>query len=155
MITGKNGDYYWIEWQDGNKLLSSLLSESPQIVLEKYLVNTSFDSGSLSLSDEELELGWYNQNELTYSPQIKSIESIAGYGYDEWYVFDSLKTFDNYEVFVNYLGFSVHDTMPDGIQEAFWLQLEQIKPETFLAEGDNLVCVTRGRELFNQIATVS
>ena len=154
MTTGKNSDYYWIEWQDRNKFLSGLLSEFPQIVLGKYLVNTSFDSGSFSLSDEEKERGWYNQNNLTYSPQINSIESISGYGYDEWYVFDSPKTFGNYEVFVNYLGFSLHDSVFEEIQQSFWLHLEQLKPESFLAEGDNLICVTRDKNLFNQISLI-
>lgn len=132
--------------------LSGLLSEFPQIVLGKYLVNTSFDSGSLSLSSEETEQGWYKQNNLTFSPQIKNIESISGSGYDEWYVFDSPKTLDNCEVFVNYWGFSLHDFVPEEIQKAFWLQLEQFKPETYLAEGDNLICVTKDANLFNQIS---
>lgn len=155
MITGKNGNYYWIEWRDRSKFLVGLLSKFPQLVLGKYLVNTSFDSGPLSLSPEQIGEGWYKQNRLTFSPSIKDIESISGYGYDEWYVFDSVKKFDSCEVFVNYWCFSLYDTVPEKIQQAFWEQIAQLNPESFLAEGDNLICVTKDLDLFNQISAVS
>jgi hypothetical protein len=152
MKTGKNGNYYWIEWQDRNKFLKDLLSEFPQLVLGKHLVNTSFDSGSLSLSPEEINQGWFARNKFTFSPQITNVESISGYGYDEWYIFDSPKTFDNCEVFINYWLFSLDYAMPGEIQNSFWKQLESLNPESYIAEGDNLICATRNENLFNQIS---
>lgn len=155
MKTGRKGDYYWIEWDERSKFLSDLLSDFPQLVLDNYLVNTSFDSGSLSLSTEDIEQGWHKKDDLTYSPQIKTVERIPDYGYDEWYVFDSPKALGEIEVFVNYLEFSLHNSTFEDIQSSFWQQIENLQPKSFLAEGDNLICVTRDKNLFNQISSVS
>jgi hypothetical protein len=152
MTIGNKGNYYWIEWQDGNKFLKNLLSDFPQLVLGKYLVNTSFASGSLTLPPEEISQGWFAREKFTFSPQITNVDSIFGYGYDEWYVFDSPKTFDNCEVFINYWQFSLDDAEPEEIQNSFWKQLERLNPESYLANGDNLICATRNENLFNQIS---
>jgi hypothetical protein len=147
--TGKRGNYFWVEWRDD--FLGDLLSAFPQIVLGKYLVNTSFDSGSLSLVQEEIEQGWRKHKELTLSPPIKEVSLIPKDQYDEWYVFSSPTTFENYEVFVNYGGFSLQDFLVE-IQERFWQQLERLAPESFLSEGEHLICVTRNESLFNQVS---
>jgi hypothetical protein len=149
MFKGTYENYYWVEWEVNDHFLRGLLSQFPQIVLGKYLVNTSFDSGSLMLADEEIAQGWYKHNDLAISPSITDVLSIPYDQYDEWYVFNSPKTFDNYEVFVNYGGFSLHDSAFAEIQERFWQQLGYISPETFLAEGDFLICVTKDAKLFN------
>ncbi len=149
MFRGKNKNYYWVEWQERDKFLRTLLSKFPQIVIGKYLVNTSFDSGSLMLSDEEIAQGWYKHKDLTISPAINDIKSIPYDQFDEWYVFDSPQNFDNYEVFVNYGGFSLQDNAFAEFQERFWWQLEYLNSESFLAEGDNLICVTKDVNLFN------
>jgi hypothetical protein len=146
---GKNGDYFWIEWKE--PFLSDLLSAFPNLVIGKYLVNTSFDSGSLTLSQEELNQGWNKFNELTLSPSIKNSVDLPFCHYDEWYVFNSPTKFENYEVFVNYLGFSLQD-FPKEIKERFWQQIDRLSPETFFAEGDYLVCVTKDASLFKQVS---
>lgn len=149
-FTGKRGDYFWVEWRDD--FLSDLLSAFPQLVLGKYLVNTSFDSGSLTLAPEEIEQGWRKHNKLALSPPISDVAYIPKDQYDEWYVFTSPATFENYEVFVNYGGFSLESSDFAEFQERFWRQLERLVPETFLAEGDNLICVTRNEPFYNQVA---
>ncbi len=146
---GNYKNYYWVEWQERNKFLRNLLSKFPQIVLGKYLVNTSFDSGSLMLDDEEIAQGWHKYNDLAISSSITDVKSIHSDQYDEWYIFNSPKTFDNYEVFVNYGGFSLHNPTYKELQERFWQQLEYLTPESFLAEGDHLICVTKDVNLFN------
>lgn len=146
---GKRGNYFWIEWQQA--FLSDLISAFPQIVIDKYLVNTSFDSGSLSLSDNEVNQGWNKYNELALSPPITEDLDIPNCQYDEWYVFNSPTTFDDYEVFVNYYGFSLKDFLTD-FQERFWKQIEILSPETYLSEGGFLICVTKNESLFNQIS---
>lgn len=146
---GKRGDYFWIEWRDD--FLSDLLSAFPQFVLGKYLVNTSFDSGSLTLAPEEIEQGWCKHNKLALSPPISDVACIPKDQYDEWYVFTSPTTFENYEVFVNYGGFSLENSDFTEFQEKFWLQLERLSPESFLAEGGYLICVTRNESLYNQV----
>lgn len=148
-FTGKRDDYFWVEWRDD--FLGDLLSAFPQVVLGKHLVNTSFDSGSLTLAPEEIEQGWRKHNELALSPPIADVSLIPKDQYDEWYVFASPPTFENYEVFVNYGGFSLHDFLVEH-QERFWRQIERLAPESYLAEGDNLICVTRNEPLYNQVA---
>jgi hypothetical protein len=148
-FTGKHGDYFWVEWSED--FLGDLLFAFPQIVLKKYLVNTSFDSGSLVLAPTETEHGWRKHNELALSPAIKEVSQIPKDQYDEWYIFTSPATFDNYEVFINYGGFSLHNFFLEH-QERFWQQIERLAPESFLAEGDNLICITRNESLYNQVS---
>ena len=148
-FTGKCGNYFWVEWQDD--FLGDLLSAFPQLVLGKHLVNTSFDSGSLTLAPEEIEQGWRKHNKLALSPPIADISQIPKDHYDEWYVFASPTTFEDYKVFVNYGGFSLHD-FPAEFQERFWQQLEHLAPESFLAEGEHLICVTKNESLYNQVS---
>ncbi len=145
---GKHGDYFWIEWQEA--FLSDLISGLPQIVTGKYLVNTSFDSGALTLRDEEIKQGWSN-DELALSPPIQDVSDIPQCHYDEWYIFNSPMTFEDYEVFVNYYVFSLEDFLTE-LQERFWKQIARLSPETYLAEGDFLICVTKNESLFNQIS---
>lgn len=147
---GKFEQYFWVEWISRSAFLKDLLNAYPQIVLDKYLVNTSLDSGSLSLTLEEVEQGWRKHNELALSPLIKNISDIPGNGYDEWYVFETPNQFNNYEVFINYGGFSLHDSNFAEIQERFWQQITFIGPESYLAEGDNLIFVTTDKSLFEQ-----
>jgi hypothetical protein len=146
---GKNGNYFWIEWTEA--FLSDLLSAFPKLVIGKYLINTSFDSGSLTLSREELDKGWNKVNDLTLSPLIQNTDDLPFCHYDEWYVFNSSTKFDDYEVFVNYLGFSLKD-FPKELRERFWRQIACLSPETFFAEGDYLICVTKDESLFKQIS---
>lgn len=146
---GKCGDYFWIEWQQA--FLNDLISAFPQIVIDKYLINTSFDSGSLSLSDEEITRGWTKYNKLALSPLATKDLNIPNCQYDEWYIFNSPNMFDDYEVFVNYYEFSLKDFSTD-IQGRFWKKIEHLSPETYLSEGDFLICVTKDESLFNQIS---
>ena len=146
---GKRGDYFWIEWQEA--FLSDLLSAFPQIVTDKYLINTAFDSGSLTLDEQEVKHGWSKYNELALSPLITENLDIPNCQYDEWYVFNSPTIFEDYEVFINYYGFSLKDFLTD-FQERFWKQIEILSPETYLAEGEFLICITKNESLFNQIS---
>jgi hypothetical protein len=151
-FTGRFEQYFWVEWISRSAFLNDFLNAYPQIVLDKYLVNSSFDSGSLSLTPEELEQGWQKYNELALSPRIKNISDIPGNGYDEWYIFEMPNQFDNYEVFVNYGGFSLYDSDFAEIHKRFWWQLPLIKPTSYLAEGDNLIFVTKDNSLFEQVS---
>ncbi len=106
----------------------------------------------MTLAPEEVEQGWRKHNKLTLSPPIVDVAGIPKDHYDEWYIFTSPATFENYEVFVNYGGFSLESSNFAEFQERFWQQLEHFAPESFLAEGGNLICVTRNESLFNQVS---
>jgi hypothetical protein len=151
MFAGIHGQYYWTEWD--SEFLSELLADLPEVVLGKFLINTSFDSGSFVLSSEEIDRGWHKHHALAISPAILDILEIPHDQYDEWYIFASppgLDVFDECEVFINYGGFSLQGSNCKGLQERFWEQLNSIAPEAYLAEGDRLLFVTRSKEVFDR-----
>ncbi|HEY2168149.1 MAG TPA: hypothetical protein VGJ30_00875, partial [Candidatus Angelobacter sp.] len=110
---------------------------------------TSFDSGSLSLSDEKKAAGWESRKGIAYSPLIRSVGTLPERGgFDEWYVFgtpidlgekgrgnvfESSLSAGQVEVFVNFAeGFDLHQ--PNDLVPLFWRQLEWIRPESYIAD---------------------
>src|SRR5687767_10888356 len=100
MTSGQHNDYYWVEWRGA--FLSELLARIPDIVLGRYLVNTSFDSGSLWPSEEEKKQGWRSVGALTYSPCIADVRSIPHDQFDEWLVFPEPTELQSWEAVINY-----------------------------------------------------
>jgi hypothetical protein len=105
ITTGERGVYSWIEWNYQADFLSNLLRSFPELVVGRYLINTSFDSGPLPRSDDEIANGWDELNGSTLSPLISTADEIPTCGYDEWYVFQQPSRLECFEVFVNYGGF--------------------------------------------------
>src|SRR5688572_24172750 len=97
MFTGKRNGYGWIEWEWRSQFLTDLLRVFPRLVVGKYLVNTSFDSGPLPISSEKISLGWHKHNRLAVSPIIKDVSEVPYCHYTEWDAFASPVTFDDYE----------------------------------------------------------
>lgn len=149
IFTGAHNQYHWIEWKDG--YLWDLLDEFPQVVLGHFLVNTSFDSGSLTLSSQQLEWGWRRQGEFTLIPPLPFIEHLATDMFDEWYFFSNGNPIDRCKVFVNHCGFSLQNPDHRTMQDEFWTQLERLQPESYLSEGDKLIYVTKDESLFKDI----
>jgi hypothetical protein len=147
IITGTHGEYKWVEWEG---FTYDLLEQFPQVVLGKFLVNTCFDSGSLTLSPEEVEQGWRKHNAFTFIPPLSSLDQFPSDQCDEWYIFPSATLIDECKVFVNYGGFSLHKTEFQTLQVEFWLQLKRLNPESYLGEGDNLTWVTKNIGLFHE-----
>jgi len=153
MQTGQMGEYFWIEWADKNLL--ELLQAFPEIVTGKYLVNTSFDSGRLSLSAEELEQGWKRHRSVSLSPKISRVRQVPYHQYDEWYLYSEQpaeSTLEDIEVFINNYRFSLAEGFIPEIQNRFWRQMETLKPESYLAEGDNLVFATNQKDIFRRVS---
>jgi hypothetical protein len=161
VATGSRGAYLWLT--ASKQCLDSLLGACPQVVLDRYLAVTSLDSGPLMLSEEEIGAGWESRNGIAYSPKIQSVEKLPHEGYDEWYVFKSPAElgqlvqgnlfeapFQSGQVasFVNFGGFSLHDPAMQALVDLFWMQLESIHPESFVADGDLLNFVSCDQELF-------
>ncbi len=133
------------------------------------LAITSFDSGPLKPSKEEIELGWRDRDKIMYSPCLSKSIDIPHDQYDEWYVASTLVLeSDALEVFVNYGGFSLvppeesyKEFDPSWeknsldflkpIQSRFWYQIEKICPETFVAIGDNDVVVSKNKQFIEAI----
>lgn len=122
--------------------------------LDRYLINTSLDSGLLKLTDVELHQGWHKHENLSISPRISNVMEIPHDQFDEWYIFQTLPAltvFNRYQVFVNYGGFSLKSPIFNKLQEKFWDQIEKIMPEAYVAEGDNLLLVTKNLEMFKKV----
>ena len=148
-FTGKHGIYQWLEVADSYPW--DLLQAAPKIVQGKYLSITSYDSGPLPLAPEDLKQGWSQHGALAVSPCIRSLDLLPGDQFDEWYIFPEPTPFDDYKVFVNYSGFSLLFPEYLPLQEQFWTQVERLAPESYFAEGDRTLWVTRNRPLFAKV----
>jgi hypothetical protein len=165
-IAGSHGAYQWIT--TGLHDLDTLLLACPNVFLGKYLAVTSFDSGALSLSDQEMSVGWRSHGGIAYSPRVQSVEKLphgdCG-GFDEWYVFQNLVdlgqvargnlfqtplTSGQLHIFVNFGAFGVHD-LTSYLTDRFWAQLGWVNPESYVADGDYLNFVSRDKHLFDAV----
>lgn len=161
METGSRGCYFWLTSADHD--LDYLLTSCPQIFLGKYLAVTSFDSGSLVPNEDEVVAGWECRGGIAYSPKIESVEKLPHDLYDEWYllgvprdlgnlfegnVFETSMQIGQVAAFVNFGGFSLHSHEMKDLADLFWLQLELIRPESFIADGGLLNFVTCDEQLF-------
>ena len=128
---------------------------------------TSFDSGSLSLSDEEKANGWQSRNGIAYSPRIQAIGGLPRTdGFDEWYVSESpidlgtlchTNPFDprpgpgQLHAYVN-MYLVLHDSETDAVRDLFWEQMSWINPESFLGESAQyLSFASRNREIYSAV----
>lgn len=150
-LCGEKNGYYLIEWQNRNAFLDDLLYSFPQLVIGRFLLNTSFDSGPLRLSDVEIEQGWLSIRGFALSPQIESIEQIPFEGYSEWYAFETSFDVGEYRSFINFGGFSLFDEFFADSADRFWSQILAMDAESYFAEGDNLICATKNRVVFEQM----
>jgi hypothetical protein len=152
MITGRRGAYLWIVWD--SQFMDELVQAVPQVVVGKFVIITSFDSGPFVPSQEETGRGWRLQSGLAYSPQIKTPDDLPHDQYDEWYIYSCKKEIHSPEVFINFSGFQLKYYAAEielhGLLERFWLQMEKLQPESYLAEGGSLILATRDEAVYEQ-----
>jgi len=102
--------YHALDWQDDpGFFITELWRDFPELVVDRYLVNTSYDSGCLTLSDSERQEGWFMIGRLAHSPKIGSPDKIPHDQYDEWLVFDRPVQVEEFDTMVNYCGFTPID----------------------------------------------
>ena len=144
-LTGERCDFRW--FQAGDLSLGALVEAVPELVRDRFVVVTSFDSGPLRLSPEDIASGWQQCGSLAVSPKSPATRALQLGEWDEWFVFDKTPGVRSPEVFINYGGFSLRpdpeNEWHQAALERFWDQLAEWWPESYLAEGDNLICVTR------------
>lgn len=144
-LTGEWCNFRW--FQAGDLSLGALVQVVPELVRDRFVVVTSFDSGPLRLRSEDIASGWLQLGSLAVSPKSAVPSSLPLGEWDEWFVFEEMPCVQSPEVFINYGGFSLQPDPKDQWQQAmlerFWGQLAEWWPESHLAEGDNLICVTR------------
>lgn len=165
---GQQGDYHWIE-ETPALCLADLIEHCPHVMLGRYLAAATFDSGSLGLNDEERRAGWTENDGVAYSPRLTALSELVCEQYDEWYLFSRPKLLGTFERFVNWHSFSLRD--PESLlheadptwdrmgrqkavnwlrelQQHFWAQIERIAPESYIADGDNLIFVTAEPQVY-------
>ena len=163
--TGVHGDYSWFE--STNSYLSVLVDQLSDLVIDKYVAITAYDGDPLRLRSEEIRDGWQQINNVALSPVVQKAYEIPQNQYDEWYVFPDLIPFTFNESFINYSGFNLIEGDNDNPflpasykkqqnagnailkqrQKRFWKQLEESGAETYLAENNKLLIVTRNSQL--------
>jgi len=174
MFAGHHNQYRWLVSPTFD--FNGLLTKCPEVLLGKYLVIVAFDSGVISPVQEEMELGWFAHGNTMCSARLTSVDGLPHDGYDEWYIFTEPYRFDHHEIFINDFGFSLRDPSHlleeadptwdiQGIkymvgsmrklQEKFWYQLEQFSPESYMAQGDDFIFVTKNEKLFNDVSQAS
>jgi hypothetical protein len=101
-------------------------------------------------------MGWAGRGAVAVSPPLGEAVEIPHDQYDEWYVLSDPAAVNGAEVFVNYGGFSLAApaASPDWlapIRERFWAQLGRVRPESFVAMGDNDVIVSRNSRFIQAV----
>ncbi len=174
-IVGAHGEYQWLTVLKCD--ISSLLRLCPGVVLNKYLAVTSIDSGTLQLTDQEKDAGWWTSEEakvfrdsswghreddsdwkVAYSPRLDSIHGLPDEthgeccaGFDEWYVFERAVPPGEIEAFVNWSGFRLYDHEWKWCTDRFWEQMARLAPESYIADGTVFTFATRNAGLFTEV----
>jgi hypothetical protein len=153
-LTGEWCNFRWFQANDLS--LGALVEAVPELVRDRFVAVTSLDSGPLRLSPDDITAGWQQSGSLAVSPRSASPASLPLGGWDEWFVFEEMPAKRSPEVFVNYGGFSLRSDPENEWQQAalerFWGQLAEWWPESYLAEGDKLICITRAERSLPALA---
>jgi len=177
-LSGQTGQYRWLA--TARYVLHDLLEACPEAVLGKCLVVSSFDSGPLVPTPTELEKGWLVHGRLAVMPRVAAIGELPHDLYDEWYIFASPTMPEIVGTFVNYGGFTLRPLsvaeeferarnsvggMVDlkmiqqeadkqqGLIDSFWAQMERVRPESYISDGDNLIFASSDSKLFERVGT--
>ena len=175
MRRGKHGEYGWLESDSPLAQLSDVVKAVPELVRGYYVAITSFDSGLLKVSSDEITAGWRQFEGLAISPRVDSTIHLPSEGYDEWYVLPSPDPFPYEDRFINYNGFSLRD--PNDLlntadptwdhvgihaemerlrqlQSGFWNAMLAAGAVTFLGEGSRVIVATKLWELLDRVQIV-
>jgi hypothetical protein len=144
--------YHVLDWRDATGFfIDHLWDRFPELVVGRYLVNTSYDSGFLTLSDSERQDGWRMVGRLAHSPQVRNTAQIPHDGYDEWLVFEHPVQVEEFDTMVNYVGFTPVDFDWEEKGERFWEQVVRLRPLHVIAENDGVYLLSRDENLIRRI----
>ena len=145
--------YHALDWRDDpDFFIADIWEQFPELVIGRYLVNTSYDSGFLTLSDAERQDGWHMVGRLAHSPQICSTDQIPYDQYDEWLVFDYPAQVEAFDTMVNFSSFTPIDFDWEEKRELFWEQVIRLQPLHVIAENGGVYLVSRDENLVGKIA---
>ena len=147
--------YHTIDWSDRRgpsvTAITDLWRKFPELVVGRYLVNTSYDSGFVTLSDLQLAEGWRMVGQLAHSPQIRSADQIPHDQFDEWLVFDQPTEVSEFETMVNWPDFSPIEFGWEEKRDQFWEQVARLHPLHVIAENWKVYLVSRDGGLIKRI----
>jgi hypothetical protein len=164
--SGTHGKYGWVELDETSLHLVNLILTAHK-GLRLYI--TSFDSGPIHPTKEEIRQGWASHGQVMESPVLEKSTIVPYDNFDEWYFFGQSIPFPlDQEVFVNYGGFSLvpveiqlenfdpsweRDALEwlKPVQERFWAQITRIDPLTYVAMGDRDLVVSKNTSLLASI----
>jgi hypothetical protein len=160
MFHGVQGEYRWLETSAHE--VYDVLQVCPDVAANKNIVITSFDSGPLQPTSEEIERGWRVSGSAVYIPVGSNVSSIPFEIFDEWYIFHGEAPQRDYRVFVKHDWFTLGPAQAvytrtgnafdlRRMQRWFWQEMEQVSPETYLGRGARLKFVTRNPEYFHRV----
>jgi len=176
MKTGAHGPYRWLE---ADHDLREFLSLCPGTLVGRHIAITALDSGSFNPSGEDRAAGWSDSGGIAYSPRLESVAMLPPNcccreccgGFDEWYIFGAkprllgsichANIFDteiappNVFQFINFGGFQLSDPQFKAISDLFWKQMEWVRPESYLGDGDcSLLFVSSDSERFGSVRDI-
>jgi hypothetical protein len=162
LTVGSQGVYQWLVTEQE----FDLLQLCPEVVLGKYLAITSIDSGPLVPTDKQKAAGWESRGQIAYSPKVETVASLPRDGWEEWYIFGAPtdlgtshlgeNVFEvpqeqgHVSVLVNYC-FALDRPELKDLATLFWQQIEWIRPESYVADGDRLNFVSMNKTLFASV----
>jgi hypothetical protein len=166
----QHGSFWWLQ---GKKYhMKDLLRAVPEIVVGQYVVITSLDGSPPFLEEYEKKAGWAVQDEIAYGPRVSRVNDIPEDDWGEWYVLREQRKLEKMEVFANRCGFTLEDPgkilaelqstwdskaamaqaeVLGSLQERFWEQLSRTGADSYLANGDNFICVTKRTDLLKKL----
>ena len=170
MRKGQHSEYHWLE--SASLDLHDVLAAVPEVVVGQCVAVASFDSGMLDPTPAESAQGWVYARGVTYIPDVGDVTQLPYDHYDEWYVLETRRDIGPLETFVNYLGFGLSDPEQRGggrdatwdavgwrvyaaaereRQLLFWAQMERVRPETCILNGELFVLATRNPALYERV----
>lgn len=146
--------FHVFDWPDRKDLpILDICDEVPEIVEKHYLVNTSFDSGFLTLNEDQKSKGWFMVGRLAHSPLIETVDDIPHDQFNEWLVFDRPTRVAQFETLVNFIGFSPVDFDWKEKLQNFWLQIGYFRPLSIIAENYTPYVVTRDPVVISKLVS--
>ena len=152
-VAGHKLEYSVVQWSyDWDPSLFDLLDRMPELVLGRYVVIASCDSGPYKPTGAELECGWEVVNGVAASPKIVRVSDLPTPGFDEWYVYEERPRTYCYHASVNHFGFA---PLPPDQATGFWAQVEAALPLHVLGAGTpTMFLATRDRKSFDQAVSL-
>lgn len=147
--------YHLLDWPSREGLtLEHLWQRCPQLVVGRYLINTSYDSGIFVPGESEKAAGWRVIGDHAHSPRIQRTSEIPHDCFDEWLVFDVPTQVSQFETMVNSVGFTPIDFDWAEKREAYWSQIVRLQPLHVLGENDGVYVITREADIIVQLKDV-